>query len=750
MLGSVRRSAIKLARPAAAMLVIALSASVTVAAPRDTLADCAPGVQFRGFSDALNKTTFDATNVGGLSAIAPTRQPLTYYSLVDNEATAPARFYTLGLNDRGESIGDPKILKVTTLTRPDGTPYTGLDFDGEGLAPAQRGELLISSETEPAIRLFGADGRERQSLPVPARYGVAPAGEATRNQTFESLTLSRDGKHLYTAVEGPLAPDGSTPEGRNRIRILRYDRGPGGYEPAAEFFYLSDAALGVVELIALEGDQLLVLERGFTPGVGNTVRVYRALLNGAPDISAVPSLATANLQPVGKVLLVDLADCPPSGATTPGTQPNPLLDNFEGMALGSNLPGGYRTLLLQSDDNFNQTQVTRIIALGVRLDGPPRPLLEARAVLPALTFAPGPPSGAALGSAPINGVPVPFASQPVQGVSGVLQVGPGAYLVLLDNGFGAKANSADFLLRVYNVRPMWEKAYGGSGTVSVGDYIQLRDPDRRIPFPIINQNTADRLLTGGDFDIESFRLDRDGTFWFGDEFGPFLLHTDRQGRVLEAPIALPNVKSPDSPNLAPGETPNLGPSGGFEGMAIAPNGKTLYPMLEKAVAGDDARTRRIYQFDIPGRSFSDTVYQYRVEADGNAIGDLTALDSDRLLVIERDGGQGTAAQFKRIFVVDLRETDANGFVHKSEVLNLLQIRDPSGISLPGRPGDIGLGDPFAFPFVTIESVLPIAGNRLLVINDNNFPFSLGRNPALPDDTEFIVVRLELRRDIAGW
>ena len=53
------------------------------------------------------------------------------------------------------------------------------------------------------------------------------------------------------------------------------------------------------------------------------------------------------------------------GATTPGTQPNPLLDNYEGLTLGPRLPGGRRTLLLQSDDNFSAGQVTRVVALGV-------------------------------------------------------------------------------------------------------------------------------------------------------------------------------------------------------------------------------------------------------------------------------------------------------------------------------------------------------------------------------------------------
>ena len=66
-----------------------------------------------------------------------------------------------------------------------------------------------------------------------------------------------------------------------------------------------------------------------------------------------------------------------------------------------------------------------------------------------------------------------------------------------------------------------------------------------MPFEIVNEDTDQRLLTGGDFDIESFRIGRRGDLWFGNEFGPFLLHTDLTGRVLEAPIPLPDVKSPD-------------------------------------------------------------------------------------------------------------------------------------------------------------------------------------------------------------
>ena len=365
-------------------------------------------------------------------------------------------------------------------------------------------------------------------------------------------------------------------------------------------------------------------------------------------------------------------------------------------------------------------------------------VLEARAVLPADTFAPGPPSGAFI--TPANGRTPPFASQPVQGISAVLPAGRDSYWVMEDNGYGAKANSSDFLLRVYRVTPRFETAHGGEGTVSVGDFIQLRDPGHEIAWPIVNGG-GDRFLTGSDFDIESFREARDGTLWFGDEFGPFLLHTSASGAVLEPPIPLPGVKSPDNPTLAAGEAPNLASSKGFEGMAISQDRRVLYPMLEGALTTDADQSRRlINEFSLRTGRYTGRQWAYKVDAPSDSIGDFTQLDEHRFLVIERDQNQGAAAALKRIYEIDLRRVDADGFVEKHQVVDLLNIADPANISLPTRPGDIGLGSVFTMPFVTIESVLPLEGHRLLVINDNNYPFSAGRNPSQPDNSEFVILR----------
>ena len=164
-----------------------------------------------------------------------------------------------------------------------------------------------------------------------------------------------------------------------------------------------------------------------------------------------------------------------------------------------------------------------------------------------------------LGSAPINGVTPPFPSQPVQGFSAVLDdrrrrvLGDARQRLRREGELGglpaAHVPSSG--------RPSRRSAAAAARSPSAG-IISLRDPDSKIPFPIVRGDLpAPRLLTGGDFDIESVRRDRRGELWFGDEFGPWLLHTSATGRLLEAPIALPGVKSPDNPTLAAGEAPNL-------------------------------------------------------------------------------------------------------------------------------------------------------------------------------------------------
>lgn len=362
------------------------------------------------------------------------------------------------------------------------------------------------------------------------------------------------------------------------------------------------------------------------------------------------------------------------------------------------------------------------------------------ASLPADTFAAGPPAGAGISA---NGRTGPFPGQPVQGFSGV-QFAPdaeGAFWFLSDNGFGAKENSADYLLRLYQVRPNFRTASTAGGTVVVENFIQFSDPDGHVPFSIVNEDT--RLLTGADFDIESLVVGRNGDIWVGDEFGPFVLRFDRFGRLREAPIPTPNVdgrgrlmadvevRSPQNPFLTNPAEINLPASRGFEGIAFRPHRGTLFPMLEGTVTGDPVGALRIYAFNANRGAFKRLVGFYGLDAPEHAIGDFTPINASQFLVIERDGGQGQTAQFKKIFKIDITRIDRDGFVKKKEIVDLLNIADPHDLNRDSKTV-------FDFPFVTIENVLVIDERTILVANDNNYPFSIGRGPDI-DNTEIILV-----------
>jgi len=434
--------------------------------------------------------------------------------------------------------------------------------------------------------------------------------------------------------------------------------------------------------------------------------------------------------------------------------------------------------------------------------------LAAHSVLPAATYRTGsPPSGEFLSAAErataaANGVHGPSAgplleAQPVQGFSSMIPGEGDTWWTLADNGYAWRGNSADSQLAFHRLEPRWEDP----GGPTLLETVVLRDPDHRIPWMIVCDQSsgtplpafsfnvlppppaacggdpAARLLTGFDFDPESFVRAPDGTFWVGEEFGPFLVHVAADGRVLEPPVQVPGVRSPQSPFLdiadrAHAERPTLATSRGFEGVAIAPDGSKLYALLEGAVAEDDPRDLRLYVFDLADRAFAPSFLKVRLEmasqkvnlaaladaagvriypdvaappAGPVSIGELKAVNDRHLLLIERDdhGDDLPAPRFKKVFLLDLLEAPGrDGYVGKTLLIDLLAIPDPLGLG--------GDGDFFRLPFSTIESVHMVDDQTILVASDNNFPFSNGRSrsrsadrkgPLAADGTEIVLVHL---------
>ncbi len=198
---------------------------------------------------------------------------------------------------------------------------------------------------------------------------------------------------------------------------------------------------------------------------------------------------------------------------------------------------------------------------------------------PAQTFVSGPTSGQKI-EVKDGLIALPFTNQqPIQGLSSLSKISATEFWALEDNGFGTKANSGDFLLRILRLKLDFKTRKGGLATAQLESSILLRDPQNRAGFLLTRD---DRQLTGADFDPESLVVARDGTFWIGEEFGPFLLHFSLSGELLEAPFAVSGVASPDDPLM---RIANIKASRGFEGLSQSPDKSQLFGLLEGALDG---------------------------------------------------------------------------------------------------------------------------------------------------------------------
>jgi hypothetical protein len=319
------------------------------------------------FSDSLDKLVYQGTELGGLSSLAYDPRSASWVSAVDNHGTDPARIWFF------RNLAHPVVTRSPLVLRqPDGTPYDGTDSDNEGLAVLPDGDYLVSSETEPSIRIYGRDGVQLASLPIPARFavtGATPAGQATSNATLEGLTISRSGREIVAAMEGALSGDVSASGDATLHRFLVYDVDRHGtWQLTRQIAYRTQAGNRIPEVAAYGTDSLVVEEAAFSATAGNSVELYAIQhVDAAPDVSGVASLSLAPAHDVvSKKLVTSLVGCPALGAPSRETQANPLLDNYEGMAVTLGGPG-VAGLSMISDDNFSATQFTRVLNLLVKL-----------------------------------------------------------------------------------------------------------------------------------------------------------------------------------------------------------------------------------------------------------------------------------------------------------------------------------------------------------------------------------------------
>lgn len=183
-------------------------------------------------------------------------------------------------------------------------------------------------------------------------------------------------------------------------------------------------------------------------------------------------------------------------------------------------------------------------------------------------------------------------------------------------------------------------------------------------------------ILGNSFDPEGFVvLPRSGNFLASDEYGPSLYEFNPGGEFIRSFSVPSNVlpKSSGSIDYLASPKPGTLTSGregnrGLEGLAVSPDGRFAFAMLQNGVITDGdssgstfARSgyTRILKYDVDsGNVVSQYAYQLASTGQGRGISEIVALDDHRFMVIERNNrGVGVnsalASPDKNIFMIDL-------------------------------------------------------------------------------------------------
>ena len=337
---------------AAAFLEVAVLQLPTACGPS---AAAAPPAVPRAFGGAVEVWSWfdlpDDPRSRELSGIAWDESTRTLWSVQDETANIVPLVPDAKLRKWG--FGPVLVLKMS------------FPLDLEGIVVVPDG-FIVASEQGPRVLEVDRAGKLRRDIPLPEHFA-----KARDNKSLESLSMSPDGRHLFTTSEAALSCDGAkaTTTAGTRIRILRTNRDGGDPD---EHAYVTDPLphdggdYGVADLAAISSDEVLVLERGWARGAGNTARIYRVdLADAATSCLSKPELSP-DAPVLAKRLVVDLAKLAVKGLpAAKQTQDSALLDNYEGLALGPMLPDGRHSLIVVSDDNARSDQFARIVVLAV-------------------------------------------------------------------------------------------------------------------------------------------------------------------------------------------------------------------------------------------------------------------------------------------------------------------------------------------------------------------------------------------------
>jgi len=346
-------------------------------------------LKFLSEFDVPHNLQYNNTTVGGLSGIDYDARKKVYYLICDDRsAINPARFYTAKLNISSKGIDSVYFVNVTLLKQKNGKPYPNSKQDPRHTPDPEAmrlnsltGQLVWSSEGErivkasdtvlenPAVTIISPDGNYKDTFPLPKQLHMHAAEKGPRqNGVLEGMSFANNYKNLFVNVEEPLYEDGpraGLKDTTTWIRILKYETAtkkllaqyayhiePIPHEPIPASGFMIN---GVPDILALDANHLLVMERAFSTGnMACTIKIYQADLSKATNIAGVSSLKThPPARPASKKLLLNMDNL------------GRFIDNVEGMTFGPMLPNGHKSLVMVADNNFNLLERTQFFLFEV-------------------------------------------------------------------------------------------------------------------------------------------------------------------------------------------------------------------------------------------------------------------------------------------------------------------------------------------------------------------------------------------------
>jgi len=263
---------------------------------------------------------------------------------------------------------------------------------------------------------------------------------------------------------------------------------------------------------------------------------------------------------------------------------------------------------------------------------------------------------------------------------------------------------------------------------------------------------AGAFEVGNDFatlrlDPEGIRVGPEGTFYVSDEYGPYVFEFNRQGHLLRrlavpSKFAIANRSSDPNTELL-GNTSGRQGNRGMEGLAISPDGRFLFGMMQNALLQDHGLTppttdrlglnNRVLKIDLITGETHEYVYVLDAINRGQGACEILAINDHEFLVIERDNRSNLQSPPQAPTRKSIYKIDVSGASDVSGVASLPAGALPMGIVPVSKTLFINLLDSMFNLAATIpEKIEGLAwgpdledGRHLLyIISDNDL------NPAL--------------------